>query len=57
MSNLEIEQIATEYEEATNIFLKAIEQLPPADLDKPKQDGWNARQVIHHLADRVPILR
>ena len=51
MSNLEIEQLATEYEEATNIFLKAFEQLSPADLDKPKQDGWNPRQVIHHLAD------
>ena len=51
MSNLEIIQIATEYEEATSVFLKAFEQLSPADLDKPKQDGWNPRQVIHHLAD------
>jgi hypothetical protein len=51
MSNLELIQIATEYEEATNIFLKAFEQLSPADLDKPKKDGWNPRQVIHHLAD------
>ena len=24
---------------------------PKSDLDKPKKDGWNARQIIHHLAD------
>ena len=51
MENNEISQIAKEYEEATNIFISAFEKLSPADLDKPKKDGWNARQVIHHLAD------
>ncbi len=51
MENNEISQIAKEYEEATNIFISALEKLPPADLDKPKKDGWSARQVIHHLAD------
>jgi len=51
MSNAEITQYANEYEAATNYFLDAVKKLNPADLDKPKSDGWNARQVIHHLAD------
>jgi hypothetical protein len=51
MENNEIAQIAKDYEEATKAFLAAFEQLKPSDLDKPKKDGWNARQVIHHLAD------
>ena len=51
MRDPEITQYATEYEAATNYFLDAVKQLNPADLDKPKSDGWNARQVIHHLAD------
>ena len=51
MSNPEITQYANDYEAATNFFLDAVKKLNPADLDKPKSDGWNARQVIHHLAD------
>jgi len=51
MSNSEIAQLASEYEAATNYFLDAVKKLNSADLDKPKSDGWNARQVIHHLAD------
>ena len=51
MTSNEISQIAKDYEEATKAFLSAFEQLKPSDLDKPKKDGWNARQVIHHLAD------
>jgi uncharacterized damage-inducible protein DinB len=51
MSNPEITQYANDYEAATNYFLDAVSKLNLADLDKPKSDGWNARQVIHHLAD------
>ena len=51
MSNPEITQYANDYEAATNYFLDAVNRLNQADLDKPKSDGWNARQVIHHLAD------
>ena len=51
MSNPEITQYANDYEAATNYFLSAVDKLNLADLDKPKSDGWNARQVIHHLAD------
>jgi len=51
MSNPEIEKLAAEYEAATNVFLEAFKKVNLADLDKPKKDGWTARQVIHHLAD------
>jgi hypothetical protein len=48
---MNIEQIAKDYEVATQKFLDAVANFPTSDLDKPKKDGWNARQVIHHLAD------
>ena len=48
---MNIEQIAKDYEVATQKFLDAVASFPTSDLDKPKKDGWNARQVIHHLAD------
>jgi hypothetical protein len=51
MIHPEIEKLAAEYEAATNVFLEAVKKINPDDLDKPKKDGWNARQVIHHLAD------
>ncbi|MSO26130.1 MAG: hypothetical protein EXQ73_04255 [Candidatus Nanopelagicaceae bacterium] len=51
MTHPEIEKLAAEYETATNVFLEAVKKINLVDLDKPKQDGWNARQVIHHLAD------
>lgn len=51
MIHPEIEKLAAEYEAATNVFLEAVKKINLDDLDKPKQDGWNARQVIHHLAD------
>ena len=48
---MNIEQIAKDYEVATQKFLDAVANFPMSDLDKPKKDSWNARQVIHHLAD------
>ena len=51
MSNEELQALAGEYQAATEIFLAAYAKFDSADLDKPKKDGWNARQVIHHLAD------
>ena len=51
MSEQELQALASDYQAATEVFLAAYAKLDPADLDKPKQDGWNARQVIHHLAD------
>ena len=51
MSHPEIEKLAAEYEAATNVFLEAVIKTNLDDLDKPKRDGWNTGQVIHHLAD------
>jgi hypothetical protein len=51
MTNPEIAKMAAEYEAATKIFLDALKRVDHANLDKPKKDGWNARQIIHHLAD------
>ena len=51
MSEQELIKFAADYEAATNVFLAAVSKIQSSDLDKPKQDGWNARQVIHHLAD------
>jgi uncharacterized damage-inducible protein DinB len=48
---MNIEQYAKDYEFATQKFLDAVASLPKSALDQPKKDGWNARQVIHHLAD------
>ena len=48
---MSIEQFAKDYEAATKKFLDAVASYPTSELDKPKKDGWNARQVIHHLAD------
>ena len=48
---MDLQQVAKDYEAATNKFLDAVNNFPMTDLDKPKKDGWNARQVIHHLAD------
>ena len=48
---MDLQQVAKDYEAATNKFLVAVKNFPMTDLDKPKKDGWNARQVIHHLAD------
>jgi hypothetical protein len=51
MSEQELQALASDYLAATEVFLAAYAKLDPADLDKPKSDGWNPRQVIHHLAD------
>ena len=48
---MNIEQVAKDYELATKKFLDAVASFPQSNLDQPKKDGWNARQVIHHLAD------
>jgi hypothetical protein len=39
------------YKEATEQFIFTISKLSEAELDTGKNQGWNARQVIHHLAD------
>ena len=51
MENNEIAQMAQENERHKNTLLTSVEKLGPANLDKSKPDGWNAMQVVHHLAD------
>lgn len=43
--------LAEEYRNATHQFLDLVASLRPEDLDKSDGEGWNPRQVIHHLAD------
>ena len=51
MSTPEITAFALAYESATNNFLKAVKTVNKADLDRPINGGWSARQIIHHLSD------
>lgn len=40
-----------EYQSATQYFINLAVGLTPELLDIHHQDGWSARQVIHHMAD------
>ena len=40
-----------EYKKATETFIAIASKLTEIELDKPQNDSWNARQVIHHVAD------
>ena len=46
-----IGDLAAEYKEATENFLRLVESLKSLDLDKSDAEGWTPRQVIHHMAD------
>lgn len=46
-----IDELAAVYQSATNKFLEVARHLTAAELDQTQGDGWNPRQVIHHLAD------
>jgi hypothetical protein len=48
---MSILELANAYEEATRAFYELASQLNDEELDSPRKDGWNARQVIHHVAD------
>ena len=48
---LDLEAIASQYENATREFLNTVQELSDADLDVSSSGGWTARQVIHHVAD------
>ena len=48
---MDLQQVAKDYEAATKSFLDAVASFSKEDLDKTKKNGWNARQIIHHLAD------
>jgi DinB superfamily len=46
-----IEELAKEYKASTDEFLALVSTVKSSELDKSASDGWNPRQVIHHLAD------
>lgn len=39
------------YRRATEEFISTVSGLTPTELDTAKNQGWTARQVIHHVAD------
>ena len=46
-----MKDFAEQYSKATNVFLELVESLSADQLDLVNSEGWNARQVIHHVAD------
>ena len=48
---MSINELAAQYEAATQEFLTLVEKLSNSDLDKSDAEGWTPRQVIHHVAD------
>ncbi|MEY4290325.1 MAG: hypothetical protein RL130_267 [Actinomycetota bacterium] len=48
---MDIATAATQYREATDLFLNLISGLDEKSLDTSDGEGWTPRQVIHHVAD------
>ena len=48
---MEIPDAIAEYKNATETFIAVAAGLTEIELDKPQNDSWNARQVVHHVAD------
>ena len=46
-----MKEFAEQYLNATKTFLDLVESLSSEQLDVANSEGWNARQVIHHMAD------
>ena len=46
-----MKEFAEQYLIATKTFLDLVESLTFEQLDVANSEGWNARQVIHHMAD------
>ena len=46
-----MKEFAEQYLKATNVFIQLVESLSSDQLDLANSEGWNARQVIHHVAD------
>ena len=40
-----------QYRQATDLFIVTASGLTASDLDAPRENGWTARPVIHHVAD------
>ena len=48
---MNISELSAGYESATSEFLNVAAGLSEADLDLAIEGQWNARQIIHHVAD------
>ena len=48
---MNLNETIEKYREATAQFISTVSSLTPAELDKARENGWTARQVIHHVAD------
>ena len=48
---MDIREAAAAYESATQYFLNLARGVTPELLDTHHENGWSARQIIHHLAD------
>ena len=48
---MDIREAAAAYESATQYFLNLARGVTPDLLDVHHENGWSARQIIHHLAD------
>ena len=48
---MDIREAAAAYESATQYFLNLARGVTPELLDVRHENGWSARQIIHHVAD------
>ena len=48
---MDLREAAAAYESATQFFLNLARGVTPDLLDVHHENGWSARQIIHHLAD------
>ena len=48
---MDIREAAAAYESATQYFLNLARGVTPELLDVHHENGWSARQIIHHMAD------
>jgi hypothetical protein len=48
---MELIESIEKYRQATEEFISTVSKLTEAQLDVAKDQGWTARQVIHHVAD------
>ena len=48
---MELNESIEKYRQATEEFIVAVSKLTEAELDAVKDQGWTARQIIHHVAD------
>ena len=48
---MDLKAMIENYRKATEQFIEVATQLSDVQLDMRKDQGWSARQVIHHVAD------